>query len=93
MTAPSRTKDVAPASISRVEDQLDSAQVEVLVRQIAEIGLPRFVGRLNSGLIPLEEGYRAVEVFVAAAKQRPFISRLGQSILGRTDSFAADSTL
>lgn len=54
---------------------------------IKEIGLARFVGRINSGVIPSDVGLEAVEFFVTQREHRPFVSRLVHSVLGRRDSF------
>lgn len=64
-----------------------SSEVELLEAKISEIGLARFVGRINSGLIPPSLGYEAVQNFLAHEKQRPFLSRLTQALVGRTDAY------
>ncbi len=66
---------------SALEDQ---GQLDVL---IATIGLARFVGRINSGLIDERKGYDAVARFMQHAHRRPFLSRLSHAMLGRTDTF------
>lgn len=65
-----------------------SPQDEELQRTIEQIGIARFVGRINSGVIPSERGYAAVEHFVAHAKKRPLLSKLTHLMLGRADSYA-----
>lgn len=58
-----------------------------LQKTIESIGIARFVGRINSGVIPGPEGYAVVEQFVARAQARPFLSRLSSAVLGRRDSY------
>lgn len=64
-----------------------STQAAELQRTIEEIGLARFIGRVNSGVIPSDVGFRAMEMFVSSEKERPFLSKLTQVVLGRTDSY------
>lgn len=52
-----------------------------------QIGIARFVGRINSGIIPPDEGYAVVETFVEKAKERPFLSRVTKFVLGSNDSY------
>ena len=59
-----------------------------LLRTIEEIGIARFVGRINAGIIPADQGYAAVEHFVSHAKERPFVSKVAHMVLGRVDSYA-----
>ncbi|MFW5333260.1 hypothetical protein [Hydrogenophaga sp. ZJX-1] len=59
-----------------------------LLKTIEQIGIARFVGRINAGVIPTEQGYAAVEHFVAHAKERPFVSKVAHMVLGRVDSYA-----
>lgn len=65
-----------------------SSYDEGLQRTIEQIGIARFVGRINSGVIPSEQGYAAVEHFVEDAKKRPLLSKLSHLVLGRTDTYA-----
>ena len=58
-----------------------------LDRTVREIGVARLVGRINSGVIDPEAGYRALERFMAQEHARPFLSRLSHSLLGRPDTF------
>ena len=62
-------------------------RVDGLVTKIREIGLARFVGRIQSGVVAMDAGYEAVDRFVAIEKQRPFVSRLSQALAGRTDAY------
>lgn len=59
-----------------------------LLQTIEQIGIARFVGRINAGVIPTEQGYAAVEHFVSHAKERPFASKVAHMVLGRVDSYA-----
>ncbi|MCZ8218259.1 MAG: hypothetical protein O9337_02470 [Acidovorax sp.] len=63
-----------------------SSEVVELRRTIEIIGLARFVGRINSGLIPSWEGYAVVEQFVDQANVRPFVSRLSNLLFHRRES-------
>lgn len=54
---------------------------------IEQIGIARFVSRINSGVIPNEAGYAALERFVEDAKRRPLISRLTSVMLGNKDTY------
>lgn len=65
--------------------QYDEPAVEALVVQIKQIGLARFVGRINAGVIDADQGYRAVERFAAGEKRRPLLSALGRALVGRGD--------
>ena len=72
---------------SSVQVAREDRGVEKLVAKIHEIGLARFVGRIQSGVVSTDTGYEAVDQFVAAEKRRPFLSRLGQALVGRTDAY------
>lgn len=61
---------------------------EELQLTLKQIGIARFVGRINSGVIPSSEGYDAVEAYVENAQQRPFLSKLTSVLLNRSDSYA-----
>lgn len=67
--------------------QISSSQLNSLEATIRDIGLARFVGRINSGVIPEHEGYAAVERFLAHEKERPLLSRVTQAVLGRPNSY------
>jgi hypothetical protein len=74
-----------------MKEQLDtdvSSCDEELLKTIEQIGIARFVGRINSGVIPSEMGYAAVEHFVTHAKERPLLSKLTHLVLGRVDTYA-----
>lgn len=75
-----------------MKDKKSASEVELkaLQAKIAEIGLARFVGRVSSGLVPAELGYEAIDHFVAREKQRPFLSRLTQVLVGRRDAYFTD---
>lgn len=61
---------------------------EELQRTIKQIGIARFVGRVNSGVIPSDEGYAAVEAYVEEAKKRPLLSKITMMMLGNRDSYS-----
>ncbi len=63
---------------------VDHELEEVLDR----IGAVRFVGRINSGVIPSDEGYRVLEQMVERESERPFISKLTHLFLCRPDSYS-----
>ena len=56
------------------------------LEQIQEIGLARFIGRINAGVIPTEEGYQAIELFVSKERRRPLISTIARALAGRQGS-------
>lgn len=70
---------------------LSESERAKLVRELQgvldDIGIARFVGRINAGVIPSEVGLEVINAFVAAEERRPFVSRLAHSFLGRRDSF------
>jgi hypothetical protein len=73
------------------QDHVESAVLSYdpeLLKTIEQIGIARFVGRINAGVIPAEQGYAAVEHFVSHAKERPFVSKVAHMVLGRVDSYA-----
>lgn len=70
-----------------------SAETDEMFATIRQIGLARFVGRINSGVIPAEEGYEAVRRFVDLQKKRPFLSRMAHTVCGRTDTYDTHSTV
>ena len=69
--------------------QPDTSAYEAdLERTLQQIGLARFVARINSGVIPRDKGYAAVERYVTTARQRPLLSKLTHFVLGRSDAYA-----
>ena len=72
---------------STFEDSRSFSSSE-LQTTIRSIGLARFVGRINSGVIPTTEGYEAVKTFVAEDRQRPLISRLTTTFFGRPEPYS-----
>lgn len=75
--------------MKKSHSHLDQVSYELeLQKTIEEIGIARFVGRVNSGVIPSDKGYAAVEKFVSHAKERPLLSRLSYFMLGRADKYA-----
>jgi hypothetical protein len=65
-------------------------QVGELVVEIQRIGLARFVGRINAGMIDSDDGYRAVERFTSSERTRPLLSRLSHLLVGRRDPMEVD---
>jgi hypothetical protein len=70
-----------------VEQGSDARNAPELDRLVQEIGVARFVGRINAGVIDASEGYQAVERFMAREHDRPLLSRLSHALLGRSDTF------
>lgn len=58
-----------------------------LLRLIEDIGVARFVGRINAGVVSSEHGYAALEHFVAQAKERPLASKVAHAMFGRVDTY------
>lgn len=54
---------------------------------VREIGVARFVGRINSGVIDATRGYQAVERFASEQSERSLLSRVTHMLLGRKDTF------
>jgi len=73
--------------IHSTDSDSDSVVQEKLDKTIQEIGVYRFVGRINSGLIDATEGYDAVSRAIAHDDRRPLLSRLSHALLGRIDTF------
>ena len=63
---------------------------ENLVEEIRKIGLARFVGRINAGVIDASAGYSAVERFNLDERRRPLVSRLTHIFIGREDPYRHD---
>lgn len=74
----------ALAQAGSTEDDIAS---EALQRTIGDIGLARFIGRINSGVISTEAGNAAVERFIASEQERPFLSLVSQALFGRRDAY------
>jgi len=53
---------------------------------IRDIGVARFVGRINSGVVETEVGYKALDRYVAKTKERPALSRLASFLLDKEDA-------
>lgn len=53
---------------------------------IRDIGVARFVGRINSGVVETEVGYKALDRYVAKTKERPVLSRLASFLLDKEDA-------
>lgn len=54
---------------------------------IRRIGVARFVGRVNSGLLSPTDGYKAIESYMSLERRRPIASRLAHLLLHRDDSY------
>lgn len=61
------------------EVQLDST--------VREIGVARFLGRINSGMIDPTRGFQAIERLAQEERERPLMSKLSHLLLGRRDAF------
>jgi uncharacterized protein (DUF2062 family) len=68
-----------------VFDQLEHPE---LLQLIEDIGVARFVGRINAGVVSSELGYAALEYFVSQAKERPLASKVAHAMLGRSDTYS-----
>lgn len=71
-----------------VPDEADELQA-----MIRRIGLARFVGRVNSGVISADVGENAIRRFVDQQRRRPFISRVTHTVCGRTDTYEARTSV
>ena len=60
---------------------------EQLQQLLVEIGVARFSSRISAGLIDEIDGYQAIEQFVRSDTKRPLISKLGQALLHRPNSY------
>lgn len=58
---------------------------ERLEKMIHEIGVARFAGRLQSGVLPKEVGYEVLYSFVSKEKERPLLSRIAHIVLQKKD--------
>jgi hypothetical protein len=76
-----------PSAYSSEPPEEPSAEVLELQETLKKIGLARFIGRINSGVIPDHAGYEAVQNFVSDEQSRPLLSLFTQALLGRTDSY------
>lgn len=64
-----------------------SVTIEEMEETINEIGLARFVGRINSGVVPAEKGFVAVDRFVTAEQERPLLSKVSRAVFKRPNSY------
>jgi hypothetical protein len=69
------------------ESTVISHEADELQSTIKRIGIARFVGRVNSGVIESNAGYAAVEAYVQNAQQRPLVSRITGALLGARDTY------
>lgn len=67
--------------------KISGNDVDELRGTLKEIGVARFVGRINAGLIDYETGFLTVREFVASEKERPLLSRVAQFVTGRNDVY------
>lgn len=71
---------------------MDSIEVnEKLEQTLDKIGVVRFVGRINSGVIPSEAGYKVLEHFVSRDSERPWISKIAHALLWRDEPYRTKS--
>jgi len=65
------------------------SQLQALEDEIEKIGVARFVGRINSGVVEPEIGYLAVDSYVAREQNdRPLLSKLTHLLLGQSDTYS-----
>ena len=67
--------------------ETETTAIAQMAETIREIGVARFVGRINSGVVDPETGYQAVEAYIANQKHRPFLSRWAAALLNRPDVY------
>lgn len=74
-----------------MQHHMEAAQVKFehpeLLKLIEDIGVARFVSRINAGVISSESGYATLEHFVSQAKERPLASKVAHAMFGRVDSY------
>ena len=58
-------------------------------RAIEEIGVARFVGRINSEVVESDVAYQVLQDYIAASKKRPWPSKLTRLILGCDEPYDA----
>ena len=71
-----------------LESDTEAGRLDETVRKI---GVARFVGRINSGVIDPTPGYKAVERLASEQSERPFLSKVAHALLGRRDTFTKGS--
>lgn len=69
--------------------EFSNTAIGELEATIRDIGVARFVGRINSGVVETEVGYKALDSYVAKTKQRPALSRLASFLLDKDDALLA----
>lgn len=62
---------------------VDDATIEQLGTMIHEIGVARFAGRIQSGLIDPAAGYAALSRFTVEQEKRPFLSEVADILFSR----------
>lgn len=86
----SQVLDTSDTSSPPAEPVL-SYEAGLLDETLKEIGVARFVGRINSGVIDSVAGYKALERYALQQSDRPLLSRLSHLLMDRLDTF--DRTL
>ena len=82
--------NVADVSYGDLKRTIDDSELEALFSELSRIGVARFVGRINSGVIEPTLGYKCLERLVEAESKRPWPSRLSHLLTGHKDSFSQD---
>lgn len=72
---------------TREQEAASDTEAGRLDETVREIGVARFVGRINSGVIDPTPGYAAVERLANEQSERPFLSKVAHALLGRRDTF------
>lgn len=72
-----------PSRIAPSVPEANEALVEQLGTVIDDIGVTRFVGRVQSGLIDAAAGYAALSRFTAQQEKRPLLSEVADVIFSR----------
>lgn len=72
-----------PSQSAKSVPELNEVLVEQLGGVIDDIGVTRFVGRIQSGLIDSAAGYAALSRFIAEQERRPLLSEVADVIFSR----------
>ncbi|WP_157256631.1 hypothetical protein [Methyloversatilis discipulorum] len=78
----SQFNNVAKHGSDDSKDEIDS-----LTKTIEDIGLARFIGRINAGVVDPDAGLTALNSFVEKEAARPLISRVAHFLLCKEDSY------
>lgn len=84
------TDQKAPEENTTISDK--EAKLQELYAVLKTIGVGRFSGRINAGLIEPDLGYRCVELLAEREEVRPFASRISHLLTGRIDTFLKGKT-